>query len=143
MNAMDFYLQSVDAQTWHECDAAGVDPDAALAELPSPVPEPPATIVEVAPPAVLPPAPAVRPPKPPQSPARRHHRVPQSPASARRHTRRPQSPTEADASEAPLYEAVTFQPKHRRPTKQPIVRSRPPLRQRAYDAPHAGRAART
>ena len=144
MNAMDFYLRSVDAQTWQDCEAEGVDPDAALTELPSPVPEPPATIVEVAPPAIIkpPPAPAVRPPQPPQSPQRR---VPQSPgkaASARRHSRVPQSPTEADES-APLYEAVTFQPKHERPTKQPVVRSRPPLRQRAYDAPHAGRAART
>ncbi len=146
MNAMDFYLRSVDAQTWQDCEAEGVDPDAALAELPSPAPEAPSMIVEVAPPAILkpPPAPAVRPPQPPQSPQRR---VPQSPgkaASSRRHSRVPQSPAEAAASsEGPLYEAVTFQPKHRRPTKQPIVRSRPPLRQRAYDAPHAGRAART
>ena len=124
MNAMEFYLRSVDAQTWQDCEAQGLDPDAALAELPSPVPEAPSMIVEVAPPAILkpPPAPAVRPPEPPQSPQRR---VPQSPgkaASARRHSRVPQSPTEAAASaEGPLYEAVTFQPTHRRPTKQPIV----------------------
>ena len=68
MNAMEFYLRSVDAQTWQDCEAEGVDPDAALAELPSPVPEPPATIVEVAPPAILPPQPPAPPPPPPQSP---------------------------------------------------------------------------
>ena len=39
MNAMEFYLRSVDAQTWHECEAEGVDPNAALTELPSPAPE--------------------------------------------------------------------------------------------------------
>ena len=55
---MDFYLQSVDAQTWQECEAEGVDPDAALAELPSPAPEAPSMIVEVAPPAILKPPPA-------------------------------------------------------------------------------------
>ena len=54
MNAMEFYLRSVDAQTWQDCEAEGVDPDAALAELPSPVPEAPSMIVEVAPPAILP-----------------------------------------------------------------------------------------
>ena len=145
---MEFYLRSVDAQTWQDCEAEGVDPDAALAELPSPAPEAPSMIVEVAPPAILkpPPAPAVRPPKPPQSPVRRHSRQsPASAASSRRHSRVSQSPaSDAPADEsAPLYEAVTFQPTHQRPTKQPIVRSRPPLRQRAYDAPHAGRAART
>ena len=114
MNAMDFYLRSVDAQTWQDCEAEGVDPNAALAELPAPAPEAPSMIVEVAPPAILkpPPAPAVRPPQPPQSPVRRHSRQsPASAASARRHSRVPQSPTEADES-APLYEAVTFQPTH-------------------------------
>ena len=67
MNAMEFYLRSVDAQTWQDCEAEGLDPDAALAELPSPAPEAPSMIVEVAPPAILkpPPAPAVR-PLPPQ-----------------------------------------------------------------------------
>ena len=133
MNAMEFYLRSVDAQTWQDCEAEGVDPDAALAELPAPVPEAPSMIVEVAPPAILkpPPAPAVRPPQPPQSPARRHSRQsPASAASSRRHSRVSQSPaSDAPADEsAPLYEAVTFQPTHQRPTKQPVVRSRPLVR---------------
>ena len=52
MNAMEFYLQSVDAQTWQDCEAEGVDPNAALAELPAPAPEAPSMIVEVAPPAI-------------------------------------------------------------------------------------------
>ena len=124
MNAMDFYLRSVDAQTWQDCDAQGVDPNAALTELPSSVPEAPSMIVEVAPPALLkpPPAPAVRPPQPPQSPVRRVPRAPSLRASSSPAPRTvvPQSPTEAeDKRRAPLYEAVTFQPKHRRPTKQP------------------------
>ena len=120
MNDMEFYLRSVDAQTWQDCEAEGVDPDAALTELPSPAPEAPSMIVEVAPPAILkpPPAPAVRPPQPPQSPQRH---VPQSPgkaASSRHHSRVPQSPTEADEPPS-LYEAVTFQPKHSgRPSNQ-------------------------
>ena len=66
MNAMEFYLRSVDAQTWHDCEAEGVDPDAALAELPSPVPEAPSMIVEVAPPAILPPQPPAPPPPCPE-----------------------------------------------------------------------------
>ena len=101
MNAMEFYLRSVDAQTWQDCEAEGVDPDAALADLPSPVPEAPSMIVEVAPPAILkpPPAPAVRPPQPPQSPVRRHSRQsPASAASARRHSPCPSHPPKQTTS---------------------------------------------
>ena len=121
MNAL---LASFDAQTQDACAREGLA-DVALAALPPRAPEPPPTIVTVPQP-IIPPKP--RPPAPPPV---------QSPRAAT-----PVRPLPVPSPQADKYETVALGAAHISPPRQP-ARSRPPLRRNAYDAPHAGRDART